>query len=196
MLLCIGLVIGLGICALMAIRAGQLLSAALWLAGVSAQTAALIYLLGAPIAAVLELSIGAGLVTVLMVLAISSAGSDALRAPPMVPRLWAVSITLILVLLVFGFTVPLRIAPPAIDQPALAVTLWQDRSADMVLQAALIFTGLLTVLGLLADAPSVLHISRDKAHSEPHDAPPVNLSETLKIPHPIPEPETEKELAL
>jgi len=54
-------------CGVQAIRAKRLLAAALWLAGVSAAVATLMYSLGAYEVAVIELSVGAGLVTVLFV---------------------------------------------------------------------------------------------------------------------------------
>ena len=52
-------------CAFMAFRAKQLIVSALWLAGCSAILSILMYLLGAFVVAVIELSVGAGLVTVL-----------------------------------------------------------------------------------------------------------------------------------
>jgi len=63
------ILIGLGILAsaILAIRTKRLLISAIWLAVASALTAVMIYLLGAPQIAVIELSVGAGLVTVLFV---------------------------------------------------------------------------------------------------------------------------------
>ena len=56
--------------ALQAIRAVHLLHSAVWLAATSAMLSILFYLLGAPYVAVIELSVGAGLVTVLFIFAI------------------------------------------------------------------------------------------------------------------------------
>jgi len=67
---------GMLICAIQAIRAERLLVSALWLAGCSALLALAIGLLGAPEVGVVELSVGAGLVTVIFVFAISIAGED------------------------------------------------------------------------------------------------------------------------
>jgi len=53
-----------------------LIASALWLAGVSALVSIMCYLLGAYAVAVIELSVGAGLVTVLFVFAISIAGEE------------------------------------------------------------------------------------------------------------------------
>ena len=69
-------------CALQAVRGTRLLIAALWLAGASALTALMMFRLGAPEVAVIELSVGAGLVTVLFVFAINIAGEE----PPVPER--------------------------------------------------------------------------------------------------------------
>jgi NADH:ubiquinone oxidoreductase subunit 6 (subunit J) len=74
--------------AIQAIRAKRLLHSALWLAGVSAFLAFIFYLLGAHQVAVIELSVGAGLVTVLFVFAISLAGEDLQTEGQFVPRPW------------------------------------------------------------------------------------------------------------
>src|SRR5512133_3353522 len=79
-------VAGLLVCAVQAVRAPRLLHSALWLAGASALVALEMYLLGAPEVAVIELSVGAGLVTVLFVFAINIAGEEAMTALPVVPR--------------------------------------------------------------------------------------------------------------
>ncbi len=69
------------ICAFMAFRTPRLLISALWLAGCSAILSILLYLMGAYQVAVIELSVGAGLVTVLFVFAISIAGDEIDRGP-------------------------------------------------------------------------------------------------------------------
>ena len=74
------LVAGAVVCAFQALRASHLLPSAIWLAGVSALTAITLYTMGAHEIAVIELSVGAGLVTVLFVFAISIAGDDAMDA--------------------------------------------------------------------------------------------------------------------
>ena len=80
------LIIVILIFAVQAIRTKQLITSALWLAGVSALCSVLFFLFGAQLVAVIELSVGAGLVTVLFVFAISVAGDDALNATPVPPR--------------------------------------------------------------------------------------------------------------
>ena len=76
--------------ALQAVRCKRLVRSALWLAGVSAMLSVVLYRLGAHEVAVIELSVGAGLVTVLMVFAIAIAGEDAMSLPPLVPRWLAI----------------------------------------------------------------------------------------------------------
>ena len=66
-------------CAFMAFRTPRLLISALWLAGCSAILSILLYLMGAYQVAVIELSVGAGLVTVLFVFAISIAGDETIE---------------------------------------------------------------------------------------------------------------------
>ena len=61
-----------GLCAGMAVRTRPL-HAALWLAALSAVVSILFYRMGAPELAVVELSVGAGLITVLLAFAISMA---------------------------------------------------------------------------------------------------------------------------
>ncbi len=61
-----------------AMVAKRIFTATLYLAGISACVSAVLYLLGAHEVAVIELSVGAGLVTVLLVYALSVVGEDAL----------------------------------------------------------------------------------------------------------------------
>ncbi len=140
------------VCALMAVRESRLLLSALWLAGTSALVALILYRLGAPEVAVIELSVGAGLVTVLFVFAINIAGEDmpALRALVPAPLAWVVAIAAIAI---GGWmAVPTLGATPGLPQTTpFATVLWEDRSLDVLLQVVLIIGGVLAVLGLLAE---------------------------------------------
>ena len=69
-----------------ATRVKGLLNAALWLAGTSCLTSILVYILGSPGLAVIELSVGAGLVTVLFVFAISIIGDEKITSDVFVPH--------------------------------------------------------------------------------------------------------------
>jgi uncharacterized MnhB-related membrane protein len=140
------------VCAWEAVRAPRLLIAALWLAGASAFTALLMYRLGAPEVAVIELSVGAGLVTVLFVFAINIAGEEpgvALRS--LVPWPLAALGVLCAAALAATMVLPALRAPAAVTgTEGFPVVLWEQRGLDAVLQVVLITGGVLTVLGLLA----------------------------------------------
>ncbi|NPV68460.1 MAG: DUF4040 domain-containing protein [Anaerolineae bacterium] len=143
---------GAFLCALQAIRAQQLLASAIWLAAVSALVAIALYLIGAPQVAVIELSVGAGLVTVLFVFAISIAGEDAMTLPAAVPRPLAVALVILSAGLLGWMTLPaLGIKPPLAESP-FAQMLWQERGLDVLVQVVLIFAGVIGVLGLLGEA--------------------------------------------
>jgi uncharacterized MnhB-related membrane protein len=140
------------VCAFQALRTRRLLISALWLAGTSALVALMIYLLGAPEVAVVELSVGAGLVTILFVFAINIAGEETLPAHSLIPRPLAWGLVIVAVLLLGWFTLP-RLLPvfPAPDSTPFSQVVWEQRGLDMLLQVALIFTGVLGVVGLLVD---------------------------------------------
>jgi uncharacterized MnhB-related membrane protein len=146
---------GMVLCAVLAIRATRLLTAALWLAGVSVLTALTLYLIGAWEVAVIELSVGAGLVTVLFVFAIAIAGDDAMQSRSLIPKpiAW---LLLTLALLLLGFLVlPTagEVRTSTAETP-FAVIFWQERALDVLVQIVLIFAGVLGVLGLLAEPKS------------------------------------------
>ncbi len=149
------LVIGFLVCAIQAIRAKRLLIAAVWLAGASALVAILLYLLGAQQVAVIELSVGAGLVTVLFVFAIGIAGEEAMDAAPLVPKPVAGAIVILSLLLLTWFDLPLfGIQLPAVPPSGVtsfASALWKVRGLDVLVQVVLIFSGVLGSLGLLSD---------------------------------------------
>ena len=71
----------------------------------------LLYLLGAYQVAVIELSVGAGLVTVLLIYAISVVGDDAFDPGPVIPRPVAVGLTLLTVLYGAAITAVFTVIP-------------------------------------------------------------------------------------
>lgn len=144
-------------CAVQALRTKRLLISALWLAGTSALVALLIYLLGAPEVAVIELSVGAGLVTILFVFAINIAGEENFPTTTRIPRWLSWALIILSVGLLAWFILP-RVLPaiPTSLEPAFSSTLWNQRGLDMLLQVALIFTGILGVVGLLTN-PKIPH---------------------------------------
>ena len=146
------IVVGILACAVMALRAPKLISSALWLAGSSALVAILTYLLGAPEIAVIELSVGAGLVTVLFVFAINVAGDETISVQALIPKPLAWLLVLVAGALIGMQTLPmLNIQLPPLGEGVFATTFWQDRSLDALLQIVLIFAGVLGLLGLLTD---------------------------------------------
>lgn len=175
-------------CAVQAIRAPRLLISSIWLAGVSALVALMLYLLGAREVAVIELSVGAGLVTVLFVFAISMAGEDLTPLKSLIPRPVAIALVGVAVVLLGLLVLPLG-EQAAVSEAPFSIVLWQDRGADVLVQLVLIFAGVLGVLGILADRKSgeTDDMTAD-AHTEDGAEPPVDES-----PEAVFEPE--KELA-
>jgi len=156
--------VGILACAILAISAKRLLISAIWLAITSALTALMLFLLGAPQIAVIELSVGAGLVTVLFVFAINIAGEEVigLRSALPLPVVWA-SIVLAAGLIIFFIVRSLGFIQFTGETSETVVSvLWQERYLDFLLQVVLILAGVLGVIGLLShskDAP----IAEDKA---------------------------------
>ncbi|HEX3050191.1 MAG TPA: NADH-quinone oxidoreductase subunit J [Aggregatilineaceae bacterium] len=158
------LIAGTVVCAIRAIRARHLLSAALWLAGVSALTALMLYKLGAEQVAVVELSVGAGLVTVLFVFAISIAGDDGLAEREFIPNWFTVGLVGLFLLILGIMLLPLDEMDGAGSKTAMAEMLWENRTLDVLLQTVLIFSGVLCLLGLLTDSHA------PAKHNIPHEA--------------------------
>lgn len=166
MIVHIVVVAGILVCAIQAIRVWRLLYSALWLAGTSALVALEMYLLGAPEVAVIELSVGAGLVTVLFVFAINIAGEETLPFQPIVPKplAWTLVLATVMLLAWMDRSI-LTTQVPTIDPLYFKTVLWENRLLDVLLQMALIFAGVLGVLGLLAE----IHPSAEKSPSLPEE---------------------------
>jgi uncharacterized MnhB-related membrane protein len=142
------------VCAVMAVRTQKLLISALWLAGASALVALWMYILGAYQIAVIELSVGAGLVTVLFVFAINIAGEGAAQARELLPRWvsWGLVIVSLALLAYMAFTSALPAGSPV--DLTFSTAFWENRAADVMLQIVIIFAGALGILGLLAEGKS------------------------------------------
>ena len=146
------------ICAVQAIRSGRLLISAIWLAGASALSALIMYLLGAQQVAVIELSVGAGLVTVLFVFAINISGEEVFKPARLVSKPLAAAIAL----LVVGLLIWMNSGLPAATTGSgmllpFNTVLWDIRGIDIVLQGILVFAGVLAVLGLMAEGDEKAH---------------------------------------
>ena len=143
---------GAVLCAVMAVSVKRLLVSALWLAGASALTALLLYMLGAPEIAAIELSVGAGLVTVLFVFAINIAGEEPMERKSLVPRWLAGLVILVAIGLLAFMNLPrLNLGLPELSDTSFMLNFWMNRELDMLLQLVLIFAGVLAVVGLLSD---------------------------------------------
>lgn len=145
------LVVGAVICAYRAMTEARILSATIYLACVSAAVAMMLYLLGAYQIAVIELSVGAGLVTVLLVYAISVVGDDATDPGPVIPRPVAVGLALLTAVMLgyMAYSLPSKVLAGRV--PPLIRALWEQRVLDVWIQMVLIFAGVLGILGLLAE---------------------------------------------
>ena len=142
-------------CAFQVMRSARLLIATLWLALTSALVAIIIYMLGAPEVAVIELSVGAGLVTVLFVFAFSIVGELTIDEATIIPRplVWVLILSIILAL---GWLILPTAASviPVTSEISFASMLWQHRGLDVLAQMVLIFAGVMGLIGLLAEIRS------------------------------------------
>jgi uncharacterized MnhB-related membrane protein len=156
---------GLLACAFLAVRENKLLVSALWLALTSALVAWLMYRLGAAEVAVVELSVGAGLVTVLFVFAINITGGEAVEGKVPLPRPLAWIAVVLAGLLLAWMILPSmqleRFTAVLGQEGELAgmfrSVIWKDRSVDTILQVVLIFAAVLAVLGLIGKEEQDYH---------------------------------------
>lgn len=138
-------------CAVMAVRARPLM-AALWLALLSAIAAIVLYLVGAEEVAVIELSVGAGLITVLLAFALSMAEDESMPVS-IVPRPFA----WILVLTASGLLAWLVLPElPTVQTTAAAeapffIEVWENRLLDLLVQLAIIISGIIGILSLMGE---------------------------------------------
>lgn len=164
-------------CALQAVRAERLLNATLWLAAVSALVALLLYGIGAWEIAVIELSVGAGLVTVLMVFAITMVGETPENL--VLSRRSLLIFVALVMALVIALTLPQLPAPNIDDAATLNVVLWQERGLDVVAQFATIFSAVLGVLGLLSVSTDIVRVTRVEKEIQQPAPPPKRTRESL-----------------
>lgn len=151
MALDVALFVGMVLCAILTIRSRPL-TAALWLAALSAFTALLLYRLGAPEVAVIELSVGAGLITVLLAFAVSMAEDESMPAS-IVPRPFAWLLITVACGLLLWLILPQL---PGVEALAAAeapffIQVWENRLLDLMVQIAVIISGVMGVLSLLGE---------------------------------------------
>lgn len=138
-------------CAYRAMISKHLLPSALYLACVSALVSVTLYLLGAYEVAVIELSVGAGLVTVLLVYALSVIGDDSYDPTSIIPKPFAILLVVATAGIAGWMAYPLVAQPVGNGETLLAEVLWKSRALDVWVQVALIFSGVMGVLGLLSE---------------------------------------------
>lgn len=154
--------LGAVFCAYRAIVAKRILSATIYLACISALVSAVLYLMGAAEVAVMELSVGAGLVTVLLVYALSVVGDDAMDPASVIPKPLAFAVVGLVVAILGSMAFPAVRTTARIGTLDLADALWQNRVLDVWIQIVLIFSGVMGVLGLLSEK-----VPGKKVESEP-----------------------------
>jgi uncharacterized MnhB-related membrane protein len=140
-------------CAYRAMVAKRILTATLYLASISACISAVLYLLGAHEVAVIELSVGAGLVTVLLVYALSVVGEDALDPSSIVSKPLAYIIVAGVAIVLIRLLYPMSGEGSSFITSKLSTILWEQRVLDVWIQIVLIFSGVLGILGLLSETP-------------------------------------------
>ena len=151
------ILVGILFCAFQAVRNKRLLISAIWLAGTSALVSILMYLLGAFQIAVIELSVGAGLVTVLFVFAINIAGDEPIPNLSFIPKIVA-RIFVVLAILIIGWQIlPLLNLPINLNQDiGFQSVVWETRRVVLYLQVVMVFAGVISMLRLLTG----IHIDR------------------------------------
>jgi NADH:ubiquinone oxidoreductase subunit 6 (subunit J) len=142
--------------AIQTFRSKRLITSALWLAGVSAILSVVFFQLGGWQVAVIELSVGAGLVTILFVFAINIAGDEAVEERSLLPRSFVIGVMLLNTLLMGWFLFPVIPQITEGTEAPFSTMLWQQRGLDVLVQIVLIFAGVLGLLGLLAEAKAPL----------------------------------------
>ncbi|MBN2554787.1 MAG: NADH-quinone oxidoreductase subunit J [Anaerolineales bacterium] len=145
------LTLGAIMAAIFAIRAKRLLASAIWLALLSAIVSVLFYILGAPQVAVIELSVGAGLVTVLFVFAIAISGGEAEGGRAPVPTSVAVVFGAAMMFMLAWLVLPIEDPASVVEGTTFMQMLWEGRALDVMLQIAVFFSGVVSVLGLLGE---------------------------------------------
>jgi hypothetical protein len=101
---------------------------------------------------VIELSVGAGLVTVLFVFAFSIVGESTLDPATIIPRLLVWCVILSVSFILGSLTLPVEYLGGKMETAAFAAILWEQRGLDVLAQIVLIFAGVIGVVGLLSEA--------------------------------------------
>jgi NADH:ubiquinone oxidoreductase subunit 6 (subunit J) len=181
--------------ALLAIFLKDNLLSVLSLAAVSALLAIVFFQLQAPVAGVFELSVGAGLITVLAILTISFIQSKHEKAQPGA-LLWALIALAAASILFFFFQLfnpgTLSPTPAEAGWNEVGLVLWKARAFDLFPQVLIVLAAILGILALLrkkesvpvpiADVPiEAIPIADGKAGEEPNCG--IAVPENTEEPH-------------
>ena len=150
------IVVILILAAVATLRAKSLLLSVLWLAGVSVLISTLLYTLSAHQVAVIELSVGAGLVTILFIFVIGAAGDKQVARSTVIPRVIAAGLVLAAVTLLILLGRSSNWLNPLPTANSQAVTFSQVRGLDLMVQVVLIFAGVLGLVEILAETKAPL----------------------------------------
>ena len=145
------LAIAIFYCAIRVMSSARLLNAAIWLAFTSALVSVLVFILGAPQVAVIELSVGAGLVTVLFVFAFSIVGEATVDTATLIPRPLVILLVAGLAFVLGWFIYPVPMPEPDPVGISFGEMLWGSRGLDVIAQVVLIFSGVMGLIGLLSE---------------------------------------------
>jgi NADH-quinone oxidoreductase subunit J len=143
---------GLVFFSILAILAKDLIRSAMSLAVASLFLGIIFFRMGAPYAGVFEISVVAGLITVLFILtiALTKAGGD-VRESKLVPIIFPlvfIAFVVIDVLVMKSLLHKIPAVPGAAESGSFGDVLWKQRTADLVGQLAVILAGVFSVLAL------------------------------------------------
>jgi NADH:ubiquinone oxidoreductase subunit 6 (subunit J) len=156
--------------ALLAVLLTDLLRSAISLAFASVALSIIFFQLGVPYAAAIELSVGAGLVMVLLVSAIGMTR----RTPPeqeeqgkspvvIIPILALIAVAVIDISAFVTLNSQLRTSNPYLPAPAsFSETLWQMRWVDILAQLGIVLAGVFAVLALFRKEGGLIGTPRDE----------------------------------
>jgi NADH-quinone oxidoreductase subunit J len=153
------LLIILVVSALWAVMTSLLLRAAIALALTSVILSVILFQMGAPLAAVFELSVCAGLISVVFISVISLTHRLPLkeylaRRQDRILRFWALPLILIVAgIALFMFRQPVHVSlPPAAAQPGVQVLLWHMRGFDLFGQVIVLLAGAFGIVILFKES--------------------------------------------
>jgi NADH:ubiquinone oxidoreductase subunit 6 (subunit J) len=152
MALDIVLLTGLTLAAALAVLAKDLIKAAIALAGSSLLLGIVFFRMNAPFAGVFEISVVAGLITVLFILTIALTKTEG-EVRESKKALWIFPLFFVLfvavdALVMKGLTSKIAALPAAPETGAFGDVLWKQRTFDLIGQLAVILSGVFAVLAL------------------------------------------------